>query len=255
MKPSGFTPPFVKGGQGENLAAFCQVFDFVVFSMDNRRNGKFKTNSIIRQLICGWWGYHIINNIRGFVVPKASNLKKGNVVKINGRPCQVKKIDVHTPSARGANTLYKVRFSEIPSGQKLDQTFRGNDNLEEMDLERRSVSYIFREQDMYTFMDLENYEQNTLSSDSMEAQIQWLSEGLEGIIALLLDGDIIGIELPSSVELEIIETAPIIKGATATNRNKPATLSNRVVVQVPEYLSPGDVIQVNIETGGYMSRV
>ncbi len=188
-------------------------------------------------------------------MPKACNLKKGNVIQINGRPYRVKTIDVHTPSARGGNTLYKVRFSEIPSGQKLDQTFKGNDNLEEMELEKRSTSYIFREQDMYTFMDSENYEQYTLSSESMEDQVQWLSEGMEGIMALLLDGHMMCIELPSSVELEIIETAPVIKGATATNRNKPATLSNDHTVQVPEYLSTGDVIQVNTETGGFMSRV
>lgn len=187
-------------------------------------------------------------------MPKACNLQKGNILQLNGRPYQVKKIEVQTPSARGANTLYKVRFAAIPSGQKLDQTFKGNDFLEEMQLVRRHVSYIFKEHEMYTFMDSENYEQYAISSDQMEGQVQWLSDGLEGITALLIDGQIMGIELPSSVDLEIVDTAPAVKGATVTNRNKTATLSNGHGLQVPEYLSTGDVIQVNTETGEFMSR-
>ncbi|MBN1277182.1 MAG: elongation factor P-like protein YeiP [Deltaproteobacteria bacterium] len=188
-------------------------------------------------------------------MPKACNLQKGNIVQINGLPYQVKKIEVQTPSARGANTLYKIRFSGIPSGQRIDHTYKGNDFLEELDLERRRVSYIFKEQEIYTFMDLENYEQYSLSSESMEDQVQWLAEGLEGITALLISGQIIAVELPASVDLEIVETAPAVKGATVTSRNKTARLSNGHSLQIPEYLSTGDFIQVNTETGEYMSRV
>lgn len=192
---------------------------------------------------------------RSVFVPKASNLKKGTIIQINEHPYQVKNIEVQSPSARGANTFYKVRFAKIPSGQKLENTYRGNDFLEEMELERRSISFIYEQQDLYTFMDIENYEQYTLHSDSIEEQLKWLSDGLEGITALLIDGQVIAIEVPSSVVLEIAETAPTIKGATVTNRNKPATLSNGHTVQVPDYLSSGDVVQVNTQSGEYMSRV
>ena len=188
-------------------------------------------------------------------MPKACNLHKRNIIQINGRPYQVKRIEVQTPSARGANTLYKVRFSEIPSNQKLNQTYKGNDFLEEMELQRRRVSYIFNEQEMYTFMDSENYEQYTLSADSMEGQVRWLQDGLAGITALLISDHAMAIELPASVELEVTETAPAVKGATVTNRNKTAELSNGQTVQVPEYLSAGDIVQVNTETGEFMSRV
>ncbi len=111
------------------------------------------------------------------------------------------------------------------------------------------------QQEMYTFMDSENYEQYSLHSSSIEEQIKWLADGLEGITALLVDGIVICIEVPSSVELEITETAPEIKGATVTNRNKPALLENGITVQIPEYLSTGDMIQVNTETEEFMSRV
>lgn len=186
---------------------------------------------------------------------KACNLKKGNIVQIGDQVYQAKQIEVHTPSARGANTLYKVRFAAIPGGQKLDQTYKGNDQLEEMELARRPVTYLYRDADQFHFMDGENYEQYSLYESQLEDQTEWLVENMEGLTALLLNGEIMAIELPGSVDLEIVETAPAIKGATATNRNKPATLSNGVTVMVPEYLPAGEVIRVNTESGKYMSRV
>jgi len=187
-------------------------------------------------------------------VPKACNLKKGNVVSINDQPYQVKTIEVHSPSARGANTLYKMRFNAIATGQKLDQTFKGNDFLEEVDLDRRPSNFLYQDQDLYTFMDSENYEQYTLSKEYLAEQIQWLMDGLEGITVLLLNDNPLCIELPAAMDLEITETAPALKGASATNRTKPATLTNGVVVQVPEYLAAGEIIRVNTETSKFMSR-
>ncbi len=185
---------------------------------------------------------------------KACNLKKGMIVEINNRAYQVKHIDVQTPSARGANTLYKVRFASVPGGQKLDQSYKGNDAFEEMALERRPVNFLFNDQESFTFMDTENYEQYAFSKEVLEGQADWITDGLEGITALLLDGKPICIELPISVILEIVETAPALKGATATNQNKPATLSNGRVVLVPEYLTSGERVQVNTETGTFMCR-
>lgn len=186
---------------------------------------------------------------------KASNLKKGKVVEIGGQPYQVKHIETRSPSARGANTLYKVRYASLLTGQKLEQTHKGNDALEEMELTRRSASYLFNDASGYTFMDLENYEQYTLPTESVENQAVWLIDGLEGITALLLNGQVLAIELPASIDMAIIETEPVVKGATATNRNKPAVLTNGETVMVPEYLPQGEVIKINIETGKYMSRV
>lgn len=187
-------------------------------------------------------------------MPKASNLKKGNIVKIDDEPYQVKQIEVHTPSARGANTLYKVRFASLISGQKLDQTFKGNDSLEEMTVDKRKVSYLYRDQDMYTFMDSDNFEQYTLSEENLEGQLQWLVEGMEGLTVLLREGHPLCIELPQTIDLEIVSTAPAIKGASATNRNKPAELSNGVTVLVPDYMAVGEVVRVNTETCQFMSR-
>jgi elongation factor P len=185
---------------------------------------------------------------------KASNLKKGSVVAINQQIYMVKHIDVKTPSARGALTLYKVRLMNVQNGQKLDQSFKGNDMLEDVELSRRPVQYIFKEGSLYTFMDSEDYNQYTLGEETIEDQSVWLTDNLEGITALLNDGSIISIELPQSIHLDITDTSPAIKGATVTGRTKSATLSNGVVVQVPEYMETGERVKVNTETGKFMSR-
>lgn len=186
---------------------------------------------------------------------KASQLRKGQVVSVNAGAYRVRDIETQTPSARGANTLYRVKLTAIPGGQNIEQTYKSNDVLEELSLERRNITYLYTDQENYHFMDSENYEQYSLHADFLEDQKDWLIENMEGLSSLMLDGEVVAIELPSAVELEITDTAPVIKGATATNRNKPATLTNGRVVQVPEYMAPGDWVKVNTETGKFMGRV
>lgn len=185
---------------------------------------------------------------------KASDLKRGTVVDINGVAHVVKQIEVRSPSSRGATTLYKIRFTNLKTGQKLDETLKGDDFFKEADLVRVKVQFSYIDGENYVFMNMEDFSQYSLSPDDLEGKIEFLTEGLEGIIALLIDDTILGIELPSSVILEIIETAPGIKSASATSRTKTAKLTTGVEVQVPEYLETGEQIKVNTETGKYMSR-
>jgi elongation factor P len=103
-------------------------------------------------------------------------------------------------------------------------------------------------------MDMEDYTQYSLSREELDDQINYLTEGLEGIVALLIDDAVLGIELPSSVVLGIVETAPAIKGATASGRTKTARLVTGMEVQVPEYLETDELIKINTDSGKYMSR-
>ncbi len=187
-------------------------------------------------------------------MPKASELKRGSVVEINGEPYIVINIDVKAPSSRGANTLYKVRFNNARTKQKLDETFKGEDALGDIDLERRQLQFSYMDGDDFVFMDEEDYSQYHLATDSLGEQAQFITEGLGGIMGMLVDGALIGIELPQSVVLEIVDTAPGIKGASASARTKPATCSTGLVVQVPEYLEVGERIKVNTQEVRYMSR-
>jgi elongation factor P len=187
-------------------------------------------------------------------MPKANELKRGMVLEINGIPHAVKQLEAKSPSSRGAATLYKVRFTNLQTGQKLDESFKGDDLLKEADCERVPVQYSYMDGDNYVFMNSEDYSQYEVSAKDMEGQAGYITESLEGIIALLMDGNLLTIELPQSVNMEIIETIPAIKGASATGRTKPATLSTGMEVQVPEYLGTGEIIKVNTGTGKFMSR-
>jgi elongation factor P len=187
-------------------------------------------------------------------MPKASELKKGSVVEIDGGVYVVRDLEIRNPSARGASTLYKVRFYNVRDGRKLEQTLKGDDFIKDGNLSRHSVQFSYREGDMITFMDTENFSQYTLSTGALEEQTIYMTEELEGMIALLVDGEIVGVELPPNVTLEIIDTSPGIKGASASARTKPATLSTGLEVQVPEYLETGELIKVSTTTGKFVSR-
>ena len=185
---------------------------------------------------------------------KASDLKKGLVLDIDGRNILVKDLDVQSPSSRSGSTLYKVRGFDIVSKQKYENRFKGDENVQTVEFGRRPVQFLFQDADGCTFMDRESYEQYTLPTADLQEELQYLSEDLEGIVAMIADGVILGIELPATVTLEIVDTAPGMKAASASARNKPATLTTGLVVQVPEYLTPGERIKVNTGTGEYISR-
>jgi len=185
---------------------------------------------------------------------KASELKKAMVVGIDSNRYIVKDIQVKSPSSRGANTLYKVRFNNVVTKQKMEQTYKGEDVFQNVDFTRRPVQLIYKEADNCTFMDNEDYSQYTVDNSLLEDELLYLTDGLEGLLALIADGELLGIELPVSVDMEIVECAPSIKGASASARTKPATLSTGLIVQVPEYLAPGEVIKVNSGNGKFMSR-
>jgi len=187
-------------------------------------------------------------------MPKACDLKKGMMVEITGVPHMVKQVEAKSPSSRGAATLYKIRFNNLTTGQKLDESFKGDDYLKDADCVRASVQFSYLDGDDYVFMNSEDYSQYSINKTELEGQSGFLSEGLEGIIALLMDDRLLGIELPQAVSLQITDTSPSIKGASATGRTKPATLTTGYELQVPEYLEIGEIIKVNTTTGKFMSR-
>lgn len=177
-------------------------------------------------------------------MPKASELKSGMVVDIDGVAHAVKQIEVRNPSSRGASTLYKIRFTNLKTGQKLEESLKGMDMFKEADYARVKVQYSYQDGDSYIF----------INSEDIADQIGYLIEGLEGIVALLVDDAVIAIELAASVVMTIVETAPSIKGATAAGRTKTAKLNTGIKIQVPEYLETDEQIKVNTETDKFMSR-
>jgi len=187
-------------------------------------------------------------------MPKASEVKKGEVLRINQQMLQVKNIEVQSPSARGAATLYKMKFRNIETGSKAEERFKGDDMLERVELMRRPVSYSYDEGEALVFMDDEDYTQYTLNKGEIEEERLFITEDIKGLLALIVDEQLIGLELPQSVELEIVETSPAIKGASASARTKPALFVTGLSVQVPEYLAPGERIRINTAERKFMGR-
>ena len=187
-------------------------------------------------------------------MPKANDLKRGMIIEFDGVPHSVKSVDCKSPSSRGASTLYKIRYTNLQTGMKRDESHKADEMLKEADCQRIKVQFSYMDGDSYVFMDNEDYSQHSLHKDDLGDQVGYITESIEEITALLMEGNIIGVELPSAVTLEVMETAPRLKGASATNRTKPATLSTGIEVQVPEYLEAGEMIKVNTVTGKFMSR-
>lgn len=187
-------------------------------------------------------------------MPRASEVKRGDVVEIDRQLYVVREISVHSPSARGAATLYKMRMTHAATRQKLDQTFKGDDQLTSADLQRRKLQFSYNDGDNVIFMDEEDYTQYGLPAQDLEYERQFIVDGLGGIVGLIVDERLIGIELPASVALEIIECPPSLKGASASARTKPATFVTGLVVQVPEYLETGDKVKINTAECKYSGR-
>ncbi|MDD4102802.1 MAG: elongation factor P [Kiritimatiellae bacterium] len=185
---------------------------------------------------------------------KACDLKRGGLIGINDMPHVVEDLKVSTPSARGAASIYRFRFRNLVSKVKQDVSCKGDESFAEIDFERRPVQFLYREVDMYTFMDTEDYSQFSLPRDVIEDQSLYLVEDMEGIFALLSNGRILTVEMPQKVELKVVECEPVMKGATAASRSKPAKCQTGLTVHVPEYLEAGEMIVVDTATGEFVSR-
>ena len=188
------------------------------------------------------------------ILIKACDLKKSSVIDIDGTPHIIQSISQQSPTARGGGTIYKVRFRNVSTKQKVDQTYRSEDALQEATYETNEVQYLYKDGDRYNFMDLASYEQFELVKDDIEECLPFLVEDMEGITALVSEGRILTLRMPDTIDLEIVECPPAMKGASATSRTKPATLTTGLIVQVPEYIEPGETIRVDTRERKFLSR-
>lgn len=185
---------------------------------------------------------------------KASDCKRGEVIELNGNLLLIKDVEVQSPSARGAATLYKMRFTNIKTGLKQEERFKGDDQLDKVELQRRQASFSYIDGDDYIFMDNEDYSQFMFKQADIQEELLFITEDTKGLQVLVVDGAAIGLELPQSVEMVIEETAPGMKGASASARTKPAHFSTGLVVQVPEYLAQGEKVKINTVEKRFMGR-
>lgn len=185
---------------------------------------------------------------------KASEVKRGNVIEHNNGIYQVRDIERSAPTARGGNVTFRFTLYSIPGGQKLDLSLRADDDLKEVDLVRRASTFSYKEGEAFVFMDVEDYTQYQLDAEVIGDAAGYITDGLEGCFVAVIEEQPVALQLPATVTLEVVDTAPELKGATATKRPKPATLSTGIEIQVPEYISVGERILVSTLTGEFSGR-
>lgn len=184
----------------------------------------------------------------------ASDMKRGVLLDLDGAPWQIIDCAFQTPSARGASTITKIKIKNLKTGQVLSKSYRGGEMVPTADCEKRSVQFLYQDGDGYVFMDEENYDQFSLSKETLGNDAGYLTEGLQ-VRSMLYNGNVINVELPITVELEITETAPALKNATAQAQLKPATLETGIEIMVPPYLTTGEKISVDTRDGRFVGRV
>lgn len=184
----------------------------------------------------------------------AKEIKTGTVVNYNGAPVLIQSITVQSPSARGAATLYKFRGRDVVTQTKVDITLKGTDNLDEADFEKRPVKMMYVDATDMHLLDQNDFNQYSLPLADIEDERNYITESLEGMLALIYNDECVGLQLPVSIELLVTVCDPVAKGDSATKRTKPATLETGLVIQVPEYLSQGERVKVDSRNGQFLSR-
>ncbi len=147
----------------------------------------------------------------------------------------------------------RVKLRNIRNGAMSDQKLRSEDTLDRATLEEREMQYLYQDGDDYYFMDTSSYDQIHITNEALGESVNYLKPEMT-IQVEFYGAEPVGIELPQTVDLKVLDTVPGIKGATASNQGKPATLGTGLVVQVPPFITPGDSIRVSTETGEYLAR-
>ena len=187
-------------------------------------------------------------------MPKASEIKKNAAIEYNGRTYIVRDIERSVPQGRAGGSLYRMRMYDVVTGSKVDETFKDSDMLGMADLVRKDAMFSYVDGDDVVFLDSEDYTPYNLNKESIAEEMLFITEATQGVQVVVVNEVPVTLDLPSSVVLEITETDPSIKGASATSRTKPATLSTGLVVQVPEHISTGDRIKINVEEKRFTGR-
>lgn len=181
-----------------------------------------------------------------------NDLKTGLTLEIDNNLWSVVEF-LHVKPGKGA-AFVRSKLKNVETGQVVEKTFRAGEKVAKATLDRREMQYLYKEGADLVMMDLESYEQMPVPADRIGDGIKYLKENMN-IQILLHDGKIIGIDLPNFVELEVIDTPPAEKGNTAQGGSKPATLDGGAVVNVPFFISVGDMIRIDTRTNEYLDRV
>ena len=182
---------------------------------------------------------------------QATRVRRGMLIKLDGELFRVLDVTHLTPGK--GHGFVQTRLRNLRSGTLNDHRFRSEDAVERAALDARQMQFLYTDGEAFHFMDMESFEQTQLTAATLGDAVGFLRP--DAVITVqFFDAEPVGIELPQSVDLQVRETTPSIKGATASAQLKPATLETGIVVQVPPFVAIGDTVRVNTETGDYQGR-
>ena len=180
-----------------------------------------------------------------------AELKPGRAVVIDGDPHLITWSQFSKQGRQGG--VMATKMKNLKTGSVIQKTFQGSDKLDPADVGFRKVQYLYGDGSTFTFMDLEHYDQFDLTADVLGDTKEYLVDGTE-VDAMVFEGHPIAIQLPATMNLKVVETVPGVKGDTAQGGTKPAKLESGLTVNVPLFITEGEEIKVNTETGTYMER-
>jgi elongation factor P len=182
----------------------------------------------------------------------ATELRKGVTFELDGELHRVLEYQ-HSYIGRGSANV-RVKLRNLRTGHVIERNFGANDKFQDVRLELRQVQYLYRDGDLFYFMDTETYEQPAVTEETLQEKVDYLKEGM--VLSLSMDeGQPVEIDLPVTVDLEVVQTDPGVRGDTATGATKRATLETGLKIQVPLFIEEGDVVRVDTRTGEYLTRV
>jgi len=183
----------------------------------------------------------------------ASDLKAGMTFVQDGKLIKVLDASHHKPGK--GNTVMRMKLRDVRSGSTYDTTFRPEEKFEKAHIDTNAVQYLYTMDDTAFFMDLETYEQYEIPVEVVEEEMKYILENMEvGGGGVFFGTEVIGVQLPTTVILKVVETQPSIKGATVTGSGKPATMETGLVVNVPDFVEEGELLEINTAEGTYIKR-
>ncbi|MHB1862886.1 MAG: elongation factor P [Gemmatimonadaceae bacterium] len=181
----------------------------------------------------------------------ATQIRRGMVIVFEGEPYRVVEFRHHTPG--NLRAMVQAKLKNLRTGAGFEHRFRAADSIEPASMETHELEFMYQGGDRYHFMNTENYDQLEMDDEALGDAAPWMQPGMK-IVAEYYDGRPVGIKLPNSLILEVVETSPVMKTATKTSSAKPAKLENGVTINVPEFVGTGDKVKVNPATGEYQER-
>ncbi len=182
---------------------------------------------------------------------QATELRPGMVIVHKGEPCRVLSFTHRTPGK--GNAIVQAKLRNLASGIQSETRYNSTEDLERVPVTEREMDFLYKDGEDFVFMDSESYEQHSIAHSRIEDEVPWLHENMKVRVEYVGE-EAGGLLLPKTVEVEVAETAPPLKGATASASPKPATLANGVVIKVPQFIESGELIRVDPIEARYVER-